>query len=174
MASSGLVLTGDFKELARFIEKLSAAPQYIRTLNDHLAEETIELVRECFETSTDPYGDRWAPLKIRSGQPLRDTGGMQVWHKRNLSKTGFEVFSPKMYAIYHQRGTGIYGPRKHPIVPTKARALRFLGPGGSPVFRRSVDGSPRRRMVPDPGPLPSKWRERFVDAATDVLTELFK
>lgn len=173
MPKAGLTLTGDFKELDRFIDKLSSAPDHLRVLSDQLAEEAIELIREGFETSTDPYGDRWAPLKLRAGQPLRDTGGLMAWRKRFSTSQGFVVSSTKDYAVHHQYGTGIYGRRKKPIVPKQARALRFPGPGGM-IFARSVDGVPRRRMVPDPGPLPSKWRARFVETSHDVLTELFK
>lgn len=43
-----------------------------------------------------------------------------------------------------QSGTGIYGPRHTPIVPTHAKALRF-SIGGRTLFRRSVRG-----MKPNP------------------------
>lgn len=169
-----LKLTGDFAELDRFMDKCARAPDSMRIVSANLAEETIELIREGFETSTDPYGNRWAPLKLRSGQPLRDTGGLQSsWHKRFTTAQGFVVSSGKEYAAYHQGGTGIYGPKHQRIKPVKARALRFAGPGG-PIFARSVEGSPKRRMVPDKGALPERWRQRYVETAEDVLTELFK
>jgi phage gpG-like protein len=169
-----LKLTGEFAELERFMEKVASVPDSMRIVSANLAEETIELFREGFETSTDPYGNRWEPLKLRSGQPLRDKGGLQSsWHRRFVTAQGFTVASGKDYAAYHQGGTGIYGPRHQRIVPTKARALRFAGPSG-PIFARSVEGVPRRRMVPDKGALPSRWRQRYVEAAQDVLTELFK
>lgn len=167
-------LTGDFKELERFTAKLAKAPAQMRVVSANLAEETIELIREGFESSTDPYGSRWAPLKVRSGQPLRDKGGLQSsWHRRFLTAQGFVVASGKDYAAYHQGGTGIHGPKKQRIKPTKARALRFAGPGGA-IFASSVEGVPRRRMVPDKGALPARWRDRYVETAQDVLTELFK
>lgn len=169
-----LKLTGDFKELDRWAAMMAAAADSARIVSANLAEETIELIREGFATSTDPYGKPWAPLKMRSGQPLRDTGGLQSsWHRRFVTAEGFVVESGKAYAAYHQGGTGLHGPKKRPIKPTKAMALRIPGPLG-PVFRKSVEGAPRRRMVPEKGDVPSKWRKRYIEAANDVLTELFR
>jgi len=169
-----LKLTGDFAELERWMDKLAQAQDSMRVVSANLAEETIELIREGFATSTDPYGDRWAPLKLRSGQPLRDTGGLQSsWHRRFVTAQGFVVASGKDYARYHQDGTGIHGPKAQRIKPRHARALRFPGPGG-PIFAASVAGVERRRMVPEKGEIPSRWRERYIRTAEEVLTELFK
>lgn len=41
--------------------------------------------------------------------------------------------------VYHELGTGIYGPRKRPIVPVNAKALKFKIKGKE-VFARSVKG----------------------------------
>lgn len=48
------------------------------------------------------------------------------------------------YGPYIHNGTGIYGPRKKPIVPTAKKLLHFYV-GGKPVFARSVKG-----VRPDP------------------------
>ncbi|KYG90793.1 hypothetical protein A0U40_17855 [[Bacillus] sp. KCTC 13219] len=40
---------------------------------------------------------------------------------------------------YHETGTGIYGPKKRPIRPVKAKVLRFKF-NGKEVFARSVKG----------------------------------
>jgi hypothetical protein len=85
---------------------------------------------------------------------------------------GFAVASGKDYAIFHQGGTGIYGPKRKRIKPVTARALRVPGPGGM-IFAASVAGVPQRRMVPDRR-LPARWRRRYITCAEDVLTELFK
>lgn len=166
-------LTGDFAELQRFQKQLEKASETTRILSANLAEATIELIREGFEHSKDPYGKKWEPLKLRSGQPLRDTGGLQAsWHKKNVTMHGFSIASGKDYAQFHQGGTGIHGPKRTRIKPVKARALRFPGPNGV-IFAKSVAGVPRRRMVPD-RTLPARWRDRYVRTAEEVLTELFK
>lgn len=163
-----LKLSGDFRKLEKFARNVATLPEQMTTLRVALLEEALDLVREGFETSTNPYGERWADLKVRAGQPLRDTGGLSNWQRR-----GFYIEPTKDYAGYHQDGTGIYGPHHQRIVPVQARALRFPGPGGV-IFARSVEGVPRRRMVPDPGPLPSRWRERFIATTHEVLSQHFK
>ncbi len=57
------------------------------------------------------------------------------------------------YAMYQHEGTGIYGPHGTPIVPVRARALRFRPRGSTDfVFAKSVRGTPptfflRRALV---------------------------
>jgi len=45
------------------------------------------------------------------------------------------------HAGWIENGTGIYGPRGTPIVPTTKQFLRFRGRGGGWVFARSVKGT---------------------------------
>ena len=164
---------GDFQELDRFAGKLAAAGAGgpLRTIGEQLAEEAISLIRDGFQQSADPYGKAWAPLVIRAGRPLQDSGGLKAsWHRTEADAGGFTVESGKQYAIYHQGGTGIYGPRKTRIKPVKARALRIPGVG----FFRSVAGTPKRLMVPEAGRLPPRWRKQFVETALEVLSEIFR
>lgn len=57
------------------------------------------------------------------------------------------------YAMYQHEGTGIYGPHGTPIVPVRARALRFRPKGSTQfVYARMVRGTPptfflRRALV---------------------------
>jgi hypothetical protein len=43
-------------------------------------------------------------------------------------------------SLWLNRGTGIYGPHKTPVVPVHATFLRWVGAGGKVFFRRSVRG----------------------------------
>lgn len=166
-----LKFTGDFQKLDHFAERLAAAAGTTRLISDQMAEETISLIRDGFERGQDPYEQPWKPPILRAGQPLRDTGGLQAsWHKGEVTESGFRVSSAKSYAVFHQRGTGIYGPHKARIVPVKAKALNVPGLGP----RSSVAGAPKRAMVPNRGRLPRKWKQAYVEAAQEVLTELFE
>lgn len=164
--------TGDFAALQRFANKIRKVPSVLQVVNEQLCEETIELIREGFENSTDPFGNRWRDPKLRDGRPLEDTGGLKAsWFRKFVGADRFSVANAKTYAIYHQRGTGVFGPAHARIYPTRARALRL--PNG--MFRRSVAGSPPRKMVPDTGAaLPERWRKRYIATAQAVLTELFR
>ncbi len=164
--------SGDFAALDRFREKVEAAPAALVTVNEQLAEETVELIREGFDNSTDPYGDPWEELVLREGRPLEDTGGLKAaWFRERADATGFSVANAKSYAGYHQRGTGIYGPRGARIKPVRAKVLK-LGKTGR--VARSVRGAPKRMMVPENGRLPERWKERYRETAQEVLTELFR
>lgn len=163
--------TGQFGKLSKFADQVSKVPDSLVTVNEQLAEETIELARACIATSRDPYGKKYAPLVMRDGIPLRDSGGLaNSFFRRNASRDGFAVANGKSYAIYHQGGTGIHGPRKKRIYPINGRFLVLPGP----IYRTSVAGSPKRRFFPMKGRLPKKWAEQYVEVATEVLEELFK
>jgi Bacteriophage HK97-gp10, putative tail-component len=54
-----------------------------------------------------------------------------------------EVGTKVNYARYVMRGTGLYGPHHHVIVPTHGKVLVFRPRGSANVvFARSVKGSP--------------------------------
>lgn len=164
--------TGDFAALERFKKKIEQTPKALVIVNEQLAEETIELIREGFEKSSDPYGTAWAPLVLRDGRPLEDTGGLKAaWFRQSVTARGFVVANAKSYSSWHQTGTGIYGPRRQRIVPIKAKVLRL---GNTGMVASSVRGTPARRMVPERGRLPTAWKKRYVDVAQEVLTEIFR
>ena len=50
------------------------------------------------------------------------------------------VYTEVKYAPYLEFGTGIYGPRKTPIVPVRAKYLVFKGKNGQIVRAKSVKG----------------------------------
>jgi hypothetical protein len=137
-------------------------------------------VREGFDTQTDPKGDPWEPhsaltQKIRpGGKILDDNGHLKAgWHRTYVDQRGFGLGNPRKTALWAQKGTGIYGPKKRAIKPIHAKSLRIPTPGG-PVFRGSVAGSPVRKMVPEGGRLPARWKKRLVETAHDVLVEIFR
>lgn len=176
---ASLKFSGDFAALRDFEEKIRRSPASLRRISVQLAEETIELIHEGHERQLDPYGKPWKPPVLRSGDALEDSGGMKnSWHRSHAKRESFGVENAKAYAIFHQTGTGIYGPRRRRIYPLRKRALRI--PGGRPgyvnkgdLFFSSVAGSPQRRMVPDRG-LPEDWRARYVDTATQTLAAIFR
>lgn len=71
-----------------------------------------------------------------------------VWHPdRRFLGGGYVTFGPNVksvegapYDVYQEFGTGIYGPRKRPIKPRKAKHLTFKTKGGGWVSTKSVRG----------------------------------
>lgn len=51
------------------------------------------------------------------------------------------------YAIYQEFGTGIYGPKRTPIVPKRARVLAFRTKDGHLVFTKQVKGSAPKKFM---------------------------
>lgn len=165
-------ITGDFKKLKRWEDKLKRSPELARKVNANLAEETISLVQEGMARGVDPYGKPYAPLVIRKGQPLRKTGQMKSSWNRKVGKGGFEVRNAKSYSIFHQEGTGIYGFKKRRIVPRRKKALRIPAGGGA-IYAKSVAGTPKRRMLPDRG-LPKRWRRAYIETINEVFISHFR
>jgi hypothetical protein len=63
---------------------------------------------------------------------------------------GFRVGTSKKYGVWVHDGTGIYGPRRTPITPKRARVLVFRPKGGvRKVFVKSVKGMRPNRFLAD-------------------------
>lgn len=129
-----------------------------KKLLEPAARKLVALIKLGFKTSTGPNGEKWAPLKFRDGQPLRDTGLLQ--------NSFFTFFGPDYVDI----GTNRVGARVHQfgavIRPVKAKMLRFFAKGSSiPIFRKSVK-IPARPFFPlDRGGnlmLPAAWEKSFL------------
>jgi phage gpG-like protein len=78
-----------------------------RELLAAMADAALELVRQEFAMSRDPYGNPWAPpKKPRFGGPvLVKTGRMQGRIRRRVSADAFTLVSPVPYSGFHQSGT---------------------------------------------------------------------
>ena len=86
---------------------------------------------------TDAIAAATAPVdegRLRNARNsgVRDEGSRLV---------GFVAFTVE-YAIYHAKGTGIYGPEGRPIKPKKGKVLAFRTKAGVMVYARSVKGIP--------------------------------
>lgn len=131
-----------------------------RALLEPVARKLVALIRLGFKFSQSPYGEQWAPLKFRSGQPLRDKGHLR------------DSIVPRYGADYVDIGTNRVGARVHQfgatIVPVKAKALRFFGEGSSvPIFRQKVVVPARPFLPLDKGGnlvLPDAWQKSFLAA----------
>lgn len=78
----------------------------------------------------------------------RPRGALNASIRSSVSTDGKSVTTrPTVpYRVWVNEGTGIYGPRRAPIVPKKAKALSWIG-GGGRVFARSTRGMPGIRYA---------------------------
>lgn len=122
-----------------------------------LANEESNLIKTGTLAGRDITGKAFTSLKFRAGMPLADTGKMlAAVHAMSLGPAGAAVVignvADAKKGVYHQFGTGIYGPTHRRITP-RGRALgpmKTIGTtkGGNvkrgKVFYRSVAGVPPR------------------------------
>lgn len=100
--------TSDLEEVANQLDDISSG-RFMAKLVEEISKEAIRLIKKEFETSTDPYGNPWAPLKNpgkgpRTGGPLRKTDSMMKSIKRQLTRDGFKLVSDSPYIQFHQNG----------------------------------------------------------------------
>lgn len=144
---------------------------------DSLAEDAIGLIKDGFRTQTDPYGEPWAPKKYPDGRMALsgETSRLKNGWKPSRRDSDSVTITPSVdYAHHHQSGTGIYGPRKTPIVSPNGKMLKIPTPKGA-IFRRSVNGSPKRLMVPtEEKGLPPEWAKTFEESAAEAIAILLR
>jgi phage gpG-like protein len=124
-------------------------------------------IQLCFKLGIDPWGSPWAALKIRKGQPLRDTGLLQRSITYKPDQTGVTIGTNQMpRAAVHQFGAV--------IKPKNAKQLVFPGPGGRLIFAKKVTIPARPFMPLTKGSnvvaLPPQWSA----AVTSALKQYFR
>lgn len=77
--------------------------QLLNTIGSVLTTE----INEGFVSARDPWGTAWKPLKVRKGQPLRDTGCLNASINYQVYQDFVEVGTNVDYAQYHQFGFNI-------------------------------------------------------------------
>lgn len=119
-------------------------------------------IRLCFKLGTDPYGQPWAPLKYRKGQPLRDTGRLNRSITSVADSNGVTIGTNVVYARAHQRGKS--KPETRRITQAFGKPLKF------PVIVNVPNPNvPARRFMPlsestDQVALPPAWSVDVVKA----------
>lgn len=127
-----------------------------------------ERVRLGFKMGRSPYGQAWSPLKIRQGQPLRDTGRLQESINYRVGGSGDDQYvdvgtnygpleGGKTVAAVHQYGAV--------IKPKTAKFLRFMGANGFIFAKRVV--IPARPFLPIQGDqlvMPDSWNKSILAA----------
>lgn len=149
----------DKRALAR-IDALQASLNNARPVFAEVGRVLVNRIRLCFKLGIDPWGSPWAKLKLRRGQPLRDTGRLDRSITSAPDSTGVTVGTNVKYARTHQYGAEIQ--------PVKARRLVFPGPAGKLIFAKKVT-IPARPFLPlrrDAAvvALPPQWSVSVVQA----------
>lgn len=125
--------------LQRKLNALQAAATNKTPLYTAIGVALSSRIRLCFKLGIDPWGNPWAALKMRKGQPLRDTGRLQRSITSRADGQGVTVGTNVTYAPVQQFGAT--------IAPKKAKRLVFPGPSGKLIFAKKVV-IPSRKFLP--------------------------
>lgn len=152
-------VTGNREALTRLALKLSRLSGTVMAkVTGEVAEETRLLVAEGFQRGVSPDGRAWAPLRSRSGQPLRDTGRLASSLTVEHAGLRFSVGTNVVYAPVHQYGATI----------TAKRACGLYSARQGQFFGKTVT-IPARPFLPTGTALPPRWEVRVREAASEAL-----
>jgi phage virion morphogenesis protein len=125
--------------IAAKIRAMQAAGETLEPLHRRIGAALVSNVQLGFKSSSSPYGQAWAPLKFRKGQPLRDTGRLRNSITQQPDSDGVTVGTNVDFAAVHQFGAV--------IKPVKAKRLVFGNGAGGLVFAKQVR-IPARPFLP--------------------------
>lgn len=157
--ASKLTFKVDNRAIAGKLKALEKATGNLAGAYAVIGARIVAKIRLCFRLGIDPWGSPWLALKLRKGQPLRDTRRLMSSVVANPDSSGVSIGTNLLYAPVHQFGAT--------IVPKKAKRLVFPGPNGQLIFAKKVV-IPARPFMPIKGDgtvdLPPKWRADVVGA----------
>lgn len=139
MSGARITVTVTDTGVAAKIRAMMAAGDQLEDLHKRIGAALVSNVQLGFKSGASPGGQAWAPLKIRRGQPLRDTGRLRSSITASADGDGVTVGTNVNYAAVHQFGT-VINPKK------SGGRLVFAGPNG-PIFAKKVT-IPARPFMP--------------------------
>lgn len=171
----------DISDLTRKLQELARKLQNPAGLLKLIAEELLRVARTSFERQRSPEGVPWRPLsepyatfkhsQAGARNTLQFSGRLfRSLHSGIEGKRAFIQTLPLAYARAHQFGSTHQIPE---IKPRRAKALRFFGPGGAPIFAMRVKAHsvtiPARPFLG----FPEDAQKRVVEDIEDALVEDF-
>ena len=158
----------------RKLDALDRAAGDLRPVFETIGRVLVNRIRLCFKLGIDPWGTPWAALRIRKGQPLRDTGRLQRSIVPRVDASGVTIGTNlktrdgASYPAVHQFGAV--------ITPKKAKHLAFPGPNGGIILAKRVT-IPARPFLPmrrDAVVLPDGWSRDVTNALRRHLAAAIK
>lgn len=152
-----------------------------RAMFQLIGSRVADRVRLCFKFSVDPWGNPWAKLKYRRGQPLVKTGRLRSSIASRADNTGVTIGTNVDYAPPHQFGADIQQLARSQSIfrrirkdGTFARGGRFVKRGvanfeSKVTIGAYASGIPPRPFLPiktpgGPVQLPAAWSASIVRA----------
>ena len=142
--------------LEEVASRLRNAGPIVRNTRKGLHQSGLAVQREAAQLVPGDTGRLRSSIRVEV-----DRSSNPTW-----AKVGPNVF----YGPYVEFGTGIYGPRRRPIVPVRRRFLSWVDRRtGRRIFARSVRGSrPRPYMKPGLERAKSRIRRIWRDVSREI------
>lgn len=112
--------TKQLQALAAKVKKLGPGNPHIRAGLQEVAALWENRIKANFRRSVNPYGEKWADIENRKGQPLIDTGMLRNSISGEVRGLSIVLGSPLEYADTHQNGIKV---KQRMFLPSKERGL---------------------------------------------------
>lgn len=147
------------------LRELIKAGTDLKPLMATLGQTGVQRMKMGFKAGRSPEGSAWKALKVRNGQPLRDTGRLMNSISSFPTNDQVEIGTNVFYGAVHQFGATI-NPSDTPhgtIAGVSSKGAGFLAfkvPGGWAYTRKSIE-IPARPFVPE-SKIPKAWQDAFL------------
>ncbi len=178
----------DNQAVTAAFNRLLQLGQNPRPALEGIGGELLKNIQQGFEAGVSPYGQKWAPLKHRSGKPLLDSGKLHNSISYRVVGNAVEIGTNRPYAKVHQFGAEIeraaYSKQIRHRTDAKGNLLRTKLFGGKGlIFAKDSHARaqtrwvevgahkiaiPARPFLPTDG-LPDSWRDDVIDVVMDVI-----
>lgn len=112
--------TTQLRALAEKVKRLGPNNVHIRHGLTIIGQNWVNRIKSNFRRSVSPYGDAWAPIHHRQGQPLIDTGALRNSVKAEVRGLQIVLGSNMKYGYKHNLGIGV---KKRQFLPDAQRKL---------------------------------------------------
>lgn len=159
----------DTSEVQKQLDRLQASGASMKPVLTAIGSRLTNRIKMGFRTARSPAGIPWAPLKMRSGQPLSDTGRLKNSITYKVDDDGVEIgtnLTSTWHGITHSIG------RVHQfgatVRPRWAPRLVFKNQISGQTVRSMKSVIPARPFMPLNAQgdleLPTPWKESVLDA----------
>lgn len=159
----------DISQVQKQINRLQASGRSMKPVLTVIGSRLTNRIKMGFRTTRSPAGNPWAPLKMRSGQPLSDTGRLKNSITYKADDTGVEVgtnLTSTWHGITHSIG------RVHQfgatVRPRWAPRLAFKNQISGQTVTAMKTVIPARPFMPINAQgdldLPDAWKKSVLDA----------
>ena len=112
--------TAQLRALADKVKHLGPQNPHIHQALTVIGQNWVNRIKANFRNSVNPYGEAWAPIHHREGQPLLDTGALRNSIKAEVRGLQIVLGTNMKYGKTHNEGISV---KKRQFLPDAQRKL---------------------------------------------------